>query len=44
MAQKGKPMRVGGREGSAYHSVKLVLLANGNKYEVDSNTIFLSGS
>ncbi len=38
MAQQGKQMRrVGAREGFAYHSVKLVLLANGDKYEVDSN-------
>jgi hypothetical protein len=43
MAQQGKQMRVGAREGFAYHSVKLVLLANGNRYEVDSNTLFLSG-
>jgi hypothetical protein len=43
MAQQGKQMRVGAREGFAYHSVKLVLLANGNRYEVDSNTLFPSG-
>ncbi len=43
MAQQGKQMRVGAREGFAYHSVKLVLLANGNRYEVDSNTCFLYG-
>ncbi len=36
-------MRVGARKGLAYHSVKLVLLANGNRYEVDSNMLFLSG-
>ncbi len=30
MAQQGKQMRFGGREGFAYHSIKLVLLANGN--------------
>ncbi len=30
MAQQGKPVRVGGREGFAYNSVKLVLLANCN--------------
>ncbi len=29
MAQQGEQMRVGAREGFAYHSVKLVLLANG---------------
>ncbi len=33
-------MRVGAREGFAYHSVKLVLLANGNRYEVGSKTVF----
>jgi hypothetical protein len=43
MAQQGKQMRVGARKGFAYHSVKLVLLANGNRYEVDSSTFFLSG-
>jgi hypothetical protein len=43
MAQQGKQMRVGAREGFAYHSLKLVLLANGNRYEVDSNTFLLSG-
>jgi hypothetical protein len=40
MAQQGKQMRVGACEGFAYHSVELVLLANGNRYEVDSNTFF----
>jgi hypothetical protein len=35
-------MRVGAREGFALYSVKLVLLANGNRYEVDSNMFFLS--
>jgi hypothetical protein len=43
MAKQGKQMRVGARKGSAYHSVKLVLLANGNRYAVDFNTFFLSG-
>jgi hypothetical protein len=38
MAQQNKQMRVGAREGFAYQSVKLVLLANVNRYEVDSNT------
>ncbi len=42
MAQQGKQMRVGAREGFAYHSVELVLLANGNRYKVDSNTYILS--
>jgi hypothetical protein len=41
MAQQGKQIRVGAREGFPYNSVKLVLLADGNKHEVDSNT-FLS--
>ncbi len=40
MAQRAKQMRVGSREGLAYHSVKVVLLANGNKYEIDSNMFF----
>ncbi len=40
MAQQGKEMRVGARKGFAYHSAKLVLLANGNKDEVDSNMFF----
>jgi hypothetical protein len=43
MAQRCKQMRVGARAGFACHSVKLVLLANGNRYEVDSNTSFRSG-
>jgi hypothetical protein len=42
MAQQGKQMRVGARSGFAYHSVKLVLLANCNMFEVDSITFFLS--
>jgi hypothetical protein len=42
MAQQGKQTRVGDRKGFAYHSVKLVSLANGNRYEVNFNT-FLSG-
>ncbi len=37
-------MRVGARKGFAYHSVDLVSLANGNKFEADSNALFLSGS
>jgi hypothetical protein len=36
-------MGVGAREGFAYHSVKLVLLANGNRCEVDSTTFLSSG-
>jgi hypothetical protein len=39
MAQ-GKQMRVGAREGFACNSVKLVLLANDNRYEVDSCTFY----
>ncbi len=31
-------MRVGARKGFACHSVKVVLLANSIRYEVDSNT------
>jgi hypothetical protein len=36
-------MRVGAWESCVNHSVKVVLLANGNKYEVYSNTFFLGG-
>jgi hypothetical protein len=43
MAQQGKQVRVGAFQGFVYHSVKLVLLANGNRYEVDFNTVFVSG-
>jgi hypothetical protein len=43
MAQQGKQMRVGACKGFPYHSVTLVLLANGNRYDVDSNTFLLSG-
>jgi hypothetical protein len=43
MAQQGKQMRGGACKGFAYHSLKLVLLASGNRYEDDSNTFFLSG-
>jgi hypothetical protein len=31
---------VGARQSIAYKSVKLVLLTNGNRYEVDFNTLF----
>jgi hypothetical protein len=41
MAQQGEKMRVGAREGFAYHSMKLVLLASGNRYKVEFNTFFL---
>jgi hypothetical protein len=34
-------MRVGAREGFAYHSVKLVILPNCYRYDVDSNSFFL---
>jgi hypothetical protein len=37
MAKQGKQMRVGACECFEHHSVKLVLLANGNTYVVDSN-------
>jgi hypothetical protein len=40
MAQQGNQMRVGAREGFGYHSVKLALMAKGNRYDVDSNTLF----
>ncbi len=43
MAQHGKQMRVGDREGFANHSVKLILLLNSNRYKVYSKTLFLSG-
>ncbi len=43
MAKQGEQVRVGACEGFTYASVNLVLLANGNRYEVDSNMIFLSG-
>jgi hypothetical protein len=39
MTHQGKQMRVGAREGFAYNSVELVLLAHGNRYEVESNTL-----
>jgi hypothetical protein len=42
MAQQGKQMRVGVCKGFAYDLVKLVLLAKGNRDEVDHNT-FSSG-
>jgi hypothetical protein len=40
MAQQSKQMRIGTRKGFAYHSEKLVLLANDNWYEVDSDNFF----
>jgi hypothetical protein len=35
-------MRVGAREGVAYHSIKLVLLTDSNRYDVGSTKQFLS--
>ncbi len=43
MAQQGKQTRVGAREDFAWNSVKLVLLANSNRYEVHSETFFPIG-
>ncbi len=43
MEQQGKQMRVGARKGFPYHSMNLVLLATGNRGEVDSNTVLKSG-
>jgi MFS superfamily sulfate permease-like transporter len=43
MAQQCKQMRVGAWKGFAYHSVKVVILANSNRYDVDSNKFFLGG-
>jgi hypothetical protein len=43
MARQGKQMRVGACEGFACDSGKVVLQANGDRYEVDSNTLLLSG-
>jgi hypothetical protein len=42
MAQQGKQIRVGAREGFTFRSVKLALLANGNRYDVDFNAVFFS--
>jgi hypothetical protein len=42
MLQQGKQGRVGARKGFQCNSVKVVLVANSNRYEVDSNTFFLS--
>jgi hypothetical protein len=35
MARQSEQLRVGACKGFAYHSIKLVLLANGNRFEVD---------
>jgi hypothetical protein len=40
MTQQGKQMTVGAREGFAQHSLKVVLLANGNRCEDDSDQFF----
>ncbi len=40
MAQHGKQMTVGACKGFSCQSTQLVLLANGNMYDVDSNTFF----
>jgi hypothetical protein len=39
MAQQGEQVRVEPREDFAYNSVKLVSLANGNRYDVKSNEV-----
>jgi hypothetical protein len=39
LAQQGKQMRIGASKGM--HSVKVGLLADGNRHEVDSNAFFL---
>jgi hypothetical protein len=38
--QQGEQMKVCAREGFAYQSVKLILLAVSNRYEVNYNTLF----
>jgi hypothetical protein len=43
MAQQGKQMRVGTCAGFAYKSTKLVLLVNGNRYNVGSYMPLLIG-
>jgi hypothetical protein len=40
MAQQGKQMRVCDRKDFAYDMIKLVLLVNGDRYEVDSSAFF----
>jgi hypothetical protein len=42
MAQQGVRVKVGACKGFPCNSVKLVLLANCNRYKVDSKTIFLN--
>jgi hypothetical protein len=41
MAQQRKQMQVGACKGFECHAVKVVLLANGNRYDVDSNTLVM---
>jgi hypothetical protein len=43
MVQQSKQERVGARQGFPCKSVKLVILVNGSRYEVDANTFFRSG-
>jgi hypothetical protein len=44
MARQSKQERVGARKGFfSCHSVTLVLLANSDRYEVDTNALFVSG-
>jgi hypothetical protein len=40
MAHQDKQVGVGARKGFPYHSVKLILMANGKMYQVDSNFFF----
>jgi hypothetical protein len=39
MAKQGEQMGVGVRKGFAYKSVNMVLLANVNRYEVNSTSL-----
>jgi hypothetical protein len=43
MAQRGEQMRVGAHKGFAQNSLKVILLANDNRYEVDTSKCFSSG-
>jgi hypothetical protein len=40
---QGEQLRVGAREVFVYHSVKLILLANSNRYAIDFNMFYVSG-
>jgi hypothetical protein len=42
-AQRGERIRVGAREGFAYHSVKVTSVANDNRYKVWFQYIFSKG-